>query len=55
MAEQICDTRELGSHLGEIEFVPLRVARYATCHTSIIATGERDRAPGELFAAVSPD
>ena len=36
------------SHLGEIEQVPVYVPRYATCHTSIVATGNEGRAPGEL-------
>ena len=46
--QSLSDTRELEiitSHLGEIEQVP----RYATCHTSIVATGEEGRDPGELY------
>ena len=36
------------SSLGEIIEVPVYVPRYATCHTSIVATGKKGRAPGEL-------
>ena len=46
------DTRELEmitSHLGVIEQVPVYVPRYATCHTSIVATGKEGRNPGKLF------
>ena len=50
-SELKCDTRELEmiiSRLGEIGQVPVYVPHYATCHTSVVATGEQDRAPGEL-------
>ena len=51
-SELKCDTRELEtiiSRLGEIEQVPVYVPRYATCHTSVLATGKKGRAAGELF------
>ena len=51
-SELKCDTRELErciSRLGEIVEVPLNVPRYATCHTSIVATGKKGNAPGELY------
>ena len=47
-SELKCDTRELErciSRLGVIVDVP----RYATCHTSVVATGKQGRAPGELI------
>ena len=34
--------------VAEIEQVPLYVPRYATCHTSIVATGKQGSDPGEL-------
>ena len=45
------DTREIErciSCLGEIVEVPVNVPHYATCHTSIVATGKQGSAPGEL-------
>ena len=43
-------TRESGiSRLGEIIELPVFVPHYATCHTSVVATGKRGRAPGEFF------
>ena len=33
----------------EIEQMPVYVPHYATCHTSIVTTGKKGRAPGELF------
>ena len=51
-SELKCDTRELEtiiSRLGEIEQVPVYVPRYATCHTSVLATEKKGRAAGELF------
>ena len=50
--QPLSDTRELEtniSRLGEIEQVPVYVPRYATCHTSIVATGKQGDAPGELL------
>ena len=50
-SELRCDTSELErciSRLGEIVEVPVNVPRYATCHTSVVATGKKGRAPGEL-------
>ena len=47
-----CVTRELErsiSRLGEIVELPVYVPHYATCHTSVVATGKRGRAPGELL------
>ena len=47
-SELICDISELErciSRLGEIVEVP----RYATCHASVVATGKKGRAPGELY------
>ena len=48
-----CDTRELEtmiSRLGGIVELPVvSVPRYATFHTSIVATGKEGRAPGELY------
>ena len=52
LSEVKCDTRELEtmmiSSLGEIVEVPVYVPRYATFHTSIVATGKDGDAPGEL-------
>ena len=51
-SELKCDTHELEtiiSRLGEIEQVPLYLPHYATCHTSIVATGKFGSDPGELF------
>ena len=49
-APQVVDPVErVISLLGEIEQVPLYVPHYATCHTSIVATGKYGRAPGELL------
>ena len=53
LSEVRSDTRELEtmiSRLGEIVELPVSVPRYATFHTSIVATGKDGRAPGELFA-----
>ena len=50
-SELKCDTRELEtiiSRLGEIEHVPVYVPRYATCPTSIVATGKKGTDAGEL-------
>ena len=49
-----CVTRELErsiSCLGEIVELPVYVPHYATCHTSVVATGKKGRAPGELYYA----
>ena len=49
-------TRELEisiSRLGEIVELPVYVPHYATCHTSIVATGKKGRAPGELWLPFS--
>ena len=46
-----CDTRDLEmsiSRLGEVVEVPVNIPRYTTCDTSVVATGKRGRAPGEL-------
>ena len=46
------DTRELETvvyRLGEIIEVSVSVPRYATFHTSILATGKEGSSPGELF------
>ena len=51
-SELKCDTHELEtiiSRLGEIEHVPVYVPHYATCPTSIVATGKRGRAPNEFY------
>ena len=51
--QPLSDTRELEmiiSRLAEIEQVPVYVPHYATCHTSIVATGKKGRAPGEFYA-----
>ena len=52
LTEVKCDTHELEttiSSLGEIVEVPVvSVPRYATFHSSVIATGEKGRDPGEL-------
>ena len=37
------------SRLGEIVELPVNVPRYATCHTSIVATGKEGSAPGEFY------
>ena len=50
-SELKCDTRELEtsiSRLGEIVEVPVNVSRYTACLTSVVATGKRGNAPGEL-------
>ena len=47
-----CVPRELErsiSRLGEIVELPVYVPHYATCHTPVVATGKRGRAPGELY------
>ena len=52
-SEVNCDTRELEmiiSNLGEIVELQVYVPRYATCHTSIVATGKFGNAPGELYS-----
>ena len=44
-------TRELErsiSRLGEIAEVSVYETHYATCHTRVVATGEKGRAPGEF-------
>ena len=46
-----CVTRELErsiSRLGEIAEVSVYVPHYTTCHTRVVATGKKGRAPGEL-------
>ena len=53
LTEVKCDTHELEtmiSSLGEIVEVPVvSVPRYATFHSSVIATGNEGSDPGELF------
>ena len=52
LSEVKCDTRELEtmiSRLGETVEFPIPVPCYATFHTSIVATGKKGRAPGELY------
>ena len=47
-----CVTRELErsiSCLGEIVELPVYVPHFATCHTSVVATGKEGSAPGELL------
>ena len=55
LTEVKCDTHELEtmiSSLGEIVEVPVvSVPRYATFHSSVIATGEKGSDPGELYYA----
>ena len=51
-SELKCDTRELErciSRLGETVELPVNVPRYATCHTSIVATGKEGSTPGEFY------
>ena len=51
-SELKCDTRDLErsiSCLGEIVEVLVNVPRYTTCHTPVVATGKKGRAPGELI------
>ena len=51
LSELKCDTHELEtriSRLGEMVEFPMYVPRYATFHSSIVATGKKGRAPGEL-------
>ena len=51
LSEEKSDTRELEtmiSRLGGIVELPVSVPRYATCHTTIVATGKEGRDPGEL-------
>ena len=45
-----CELETMIIRLGEIVELPVFVPRYATFHTSIVATGKDGRAPGELFA-----
>ena len=47
MAEHYLETSI--SRIREIVEVPVNVPRYATCHTSIVATGKKGSAPGELY------
>ena len=53
LTEVKCNTRELEtmiSSLGEILEVPVvSVPRYATFHTSVVATAKEGGAPGELY------
>ena len=47
-----CVTSELERsipRLGEIIELPVYVPHYVTCHTSVVATGKKGEAPGELF------
>ena len=37
------------SRLGEIVELPVYVPHYATCHTSVVATGKEGKGPGELY------
>ena len=41
------------SRLGEIVDVPVYVPHYATCHTSVVATGKQGKAIGELYGTRS--
>ena len=46
-----CVTRELEmsiSRLGEVVELPVNVPHYTTCHTSVVATGKKGSAAGEL-------
>ena len=50
-SELRCGTRDLERNiyrLGKIIEVPVNVPRYTTCHTPVVATGKKGRAPGEL-------
>ena len=47
-----CDISDLErsiSSLREIVEVPVNVPRYTTCHTSVVVTGKKGSAPGELL------
>ena len=46
-----CDTRELerSSHLSKIVEVPVNMPRYTTSRTSVVTTGKKGSAPGELI------
>ena len=48
MAVQYPIERELGKRIC-LEQVPVCTTRYATCHTSVIVTGKKGTAPGELY------
>ena len=51
LSELKFDTRKIEKsicRLDEIVEVPVSVPQYTTCHTSIVSTGKRGRAPGEL-------
>ena len=51
LSEVKCDTRELEtmiSRLGDIVGLPVSVPRYDTFHTSVVATMNEGRAPGEF-------
>ena len=47
MAEHYPETSV--SLLGETEHVSVSIPHYYTCHTSIVATGKKGSAPGEVF------
>ena len=50
-SERKCDTREQEmsiSRLDKIVELPVKVPRYSTCHTSIVATGKKGSASGKL-------
>ena len=49
MAERYSIARDEGRRIRHAHS-PVQVPRYATCHTSIVSTGKKGRAPGELFA-----
>ena len=53
MAEQKFNSHKLEtiiSRFGEIVEMPEHIPRYSTYHTTIVATGKKGSAPGELFS-----
>ena len=48
IAHPAVDPVEHISRLGEIAEVSVYVPHYATCHTRVVATGKKGKAPGEL-------
>ena len=43
-----CDTREREMSNSGLEEIGVNVPHYATCHTPVVTTGRKGRAPGEL-------
>ena len=49
MALESAIFRQKSLHIfSDIVELPVKVPRYSTCHTSVVATGKKVSAPGEL-------